>query len=77
MSFYFVAFPLYVSIINLSVNQQKTRNFDTVQVVNFPNNASWDDLRNHYLIVHPKESKEIATLTTPQVIELRERLRIY
>jgi len=66
---------LHVFIFNLSVNQQKTRNFDTIQVADFANNASWDDLRNHYLTVHPKESQEIATLTVPQVIELRQRLQ--
>jgi len=65
---------MYLFSISASFSK-KTRDFDTVQVENFPNNASWDDLRNHYLIVHPKESQEIATLTVSQVIELRERLQ--
>lgn len=73
--FFLACLESIVLMFNLSVNQHKTQNFATIEVENFPNNASWDDLRNHYLLMHPSESQEIATLTVPQIIELRERLQ--
>lgn len=42
---------------------------------NFPNNASWDDLRGHCITEHPSECQEVVKLAPAQMCELRRRLR--
>ena len=59
---------------NNSVNKEKSQNHEA-EVKNFPNNASWDDIREHCITEHPSECEEVVKLAPAQMCELRRRLR--
>ncbi|KAF9449010.1 hypothetical protein P691DRAFT_759410 [Macrolepiota fuliginosa MF-IS2] len=57
------------------VNKEMSEDSHNVEVTEFPNNASWDDLRNHCTTEHPDECQQIAQLKAAEVHELRRRLQ--
>jgi hypothetical protein len=44
---------------------------DSDELTNFPRDAAWEELREHYMTEHPRTCQEIAKLTPDELHELR------
>jgi hypothetical protein len=71
----FSVFIFFALTPNVSVNKVKSKGAHDVEIKIFANNASWDQLRDHWLTEHQKENEDVARLSVAEINEFRRRLR--